>query len=159
LKKGRLLLAAAALAATAPFAAIGPATASVPAFDGKLLGPVFIDRADASVGHVRAQYVCDTAPTAQWHLWVSLKQNAGATHDPALEAEGSSQVAATWLQSHPVDVVCDGKRHVQTFTIDTLEQGFGEGQSGTGWVQFCLIDFADDSSDRAAIVQEWRSVL
>jgi hypothetical protein len=156
LKKQRLFIAAAALVATAPFAAIGPAAAKVPAFEAKLLGPVQIDSANPSVGHVRAQYVCDSAP--DWHLWVSLKQNADATHDPALEAEGSSQVAAAWIQSHPVDFVCDGKRHVQSFTIDTLEQGFGAGQSGTGWVQFCLIDFADESFERAAIVQEWRAV-
>ena len=95
---------------------------------------------------------------AAWHLWASLKQNASGTHDPALEQEGSSAVANTWLQSHPVDFTCDGHRHVQRFTIDTVEQGFGQAVRGEGWVQFCLIDFADASNQRAAIVQEWRSV-
>jgi hypothetical protein len=159
LKKGRLRLAVAALAATAPFVGVGAAGAGVPAFDAKLLGPVHVDRNDPSVAHVRAKYVCDTAEAAQWHLWVSVKQTAEATQDPALEQEGSSAVATTWLQSHPVDFVCDGRQHVQEFTIDTLEQGFGEADTGKGWVQFCLIDFADESFERAAIVQEWRSVL
>jgi hypothetical protein len=157
--KGRTLLAAAALVASAPFVGLGTAGAAVPAFDAKLLGPVRIDKHDASVAYVRAQYVCDQASGAAWHLWASLKENASGTHDPALEQEGSSAVANTWLQSHPVDFRCDGHRHVQRFTIDTLEQGFGDAVRGEGWVQFCLIDFADASNQRAAIVQEWRSVL
>jgi hypothetical protein len=116
------------------------------------------ERSENPLGLTADGVAVDTAASAEWHLWVSLKQNADATHDPALEQEGSSQVAATWIQSHPVDFVCDGKRHVQNFTIDTLEQGFGVGRSGEGWVQFCLIDFADESFTRAAIVQEWRTV-
>jgi hypothetical protein len=39
-----------------------------------------------------------------------------------------------------------------------LEQGFGDAVRGEGWVQLCLFDFADASNQRAAIVQEWRSV-
>lgn len=158
MKKARLLIAAAALIASTPLVGVGTAGAAAPTFDAKLLGPVHVDHDDASVAHVRARYVCDSVESAEWHLWVSLKQNAEATHDPDLEQEGSSAVAATWLQSHPVDVVCDGRWHVQQFAIDTLEQGFGEADAGEGWVQFCLIDFADESSERAAIVQEWRSV-
>jgi hypothetical protein len=158
MKKGRLLIAAAALVSSASFVGMGTAGAAVPAFDAKLLGPVHIDGDDPSVAHVRGKYVCDNVESAQWHLWVSLKQNADATQDPLLEQEGSSAVATTWVQSHPVDFVCDGRQHVQSFTIDTLEQGFGEAIKGEGWVQFCLIDFADESFERAAIIQEWRSV-
>ena len=158
MRKRFTAVAVGAMALVSPFVTAGSAVADVPAFDAKVLGPVLIDRDDPSVAHVRAQYVCDDAET--WHLWVSLKQNEDGTHDEALEGEGSGggQVADTWLQSHPVDFVCDGKVHVQSFTIDTLEQGYGEATDGVGWVQFCLIDFADESFQRAAIIQEWRSV-
>jgi len=158
MKRGRTLLAAAALVATAPFVGVGTASAKPPAFAAKLLGPVKFREHNPNVAYVRAQYVCDTASGAAWHLWASLKQTASGRRDPALEQEGSSAVAATWLQSHPVNFKCDGRRHVQRFTIDTVEQGFGHAVEGKGWVQFCLIDFADASNQRAAIVQEWRSV-
>jgi hypothetical protein len=157
MKKGRTLLAVAALVATAPFVGLGTASAKPPAFGAKVLSVKF-HKHDTNVAYVRAQYVCDKAPGAAWHLWASLKQNASGTRDPALEQEGSSAVATTWLQSHPVNFKCDGRRHVQRFTIDTVEQGFGHAVKGKGWVQFCLIDFADASNQRAAIVQEWRSV-
>jgi hypothetical protein len=87
-----------------------------------------------------------------------LKQNSTHTQDPALEQEGSSEAAATWLQAHPVDFVCDGTWHTQLFTIDTLEQGFGSAGKGVGWVQFCLIDFSDPSFSRAVIIREWDAV-
>jgi hypothetical protein len=115
-----------------------------------------VDKDDPSVAYLRAKYVCDAAPT--WHLWASVKQTATGKKDPALEAGGSSAVAATWLQKHPDNFVCDGRWHVQVFTLDTTEQGFGAAVRGVGWVQFCLIDFADPSNSRAAIVQEWRRV-
>ena len=150
MSKTRALIATAALLASTPFVGTVSADAAVPTFDAKLLGVVQIDKSDPSVGYVLAQYVCDDIEAAAWHLWVSVKQNDTATHDPALEEGGSSGVAATWLQSHPVDFTCDGKRHVQRFTIDTLEQGFGEGQKGVGWVQFCLIDFGDPNEERGS---------
>ena len=156
-KSARIVLAAAAaLTVIGSFVIPARAEAAVPTFGAKLLGPVLVDKNDPSVAYVRAKYVCDDAPA--WHLWVSLKQNADGTHDPALEEEGSSGAAATWLQSHPVDFVCDGGWHNAQFTIDREEQGFGEAQVGEGWVQFCLIDFDDESFERAAIIQEWRSV-
>jgi hypothetical protein len=148
----------AALVCAVGLIGVGPASAKVPTFAAKILGPVHIDETDPSVAHVNAKYVCDTPEDAQWHLWVSLKQNATHTQDPLLEQEGSSAVAATWLQSHPGDFTCDGAWHTQMFTIDTLEQGFGTAGKGDGWVQFCLIDFADPSFTRAVIIQDWGAV-
>jgi hypothetical protein len=157
MRKKCLLIAAVALAAIASVAGTGTASAKeAPAFGAKLLGPVHVDKHDPSVGYVHAKYVCDDVES--WHLWVSLKQNADRTVDEALAQEGSSAIAATWIQSHPTDINCDGRWHVQTFRIDTLEQGFGEAGKGDGWVQFCLIDFADESFTRAAIIQEFGKV-
>ena len=53
--------------------------------------------------------------------------------------------------SHRVSVDCDGKVHVQTFTVDQVETdsfGFPNGdlEEGFGYVQFCLFDenFAEE---------------
>lgn len=153
----RRFLAAIAILAIALFSNVGMATAATPpSFEAQILGPVLIDHRDPSIAYVQARYICDQAP--DWHLWVSIKQNASGTQDQLLDQEHSSGVATTWLQTHPTDLTCDGVWHVQRFTLDTLEQGFGEALKGVGWFQFCLIDFADESFQRAVIIQEWRSV-
>src|SRR3954451_18960854 len=112
-RRTRVFIVVAALIAIAQLAGVGTASAKPPTFAAKLLGPVQIDKDDPSVGTVHALYVCDEAPA--WHLWVSLKQNATGTVDPALAEEGSSGVADAWIQSHPVDFVCDSKWHEQKF--------------------------------------------
>jgi hypothetical protein len=157
MRRARLLIVAGALLASIPLVGVGAAGAT-PAFGARLLGPVVIDKHDPGVAYVHATYMCDKAPTAAWHLWVSLKQNDKGTRDPALSQGGSSSVAATWLQRHPVRFECDGDWHTRWFTINTVEQGFGQAVDGTGWLQFCLIDFGDASMQRAAILQTWRDV-
>src|SRR4051812_43640101 len=58
-----------------------------------LLGPVVTN------GDSAAMWVAYTCKAGN-HLWVSLKQSADGKRDPRLAEEGSSQVAAAWLQSH-----------------------------------------------------------
>jgi hypothetical protein len=100
---------------------------------------VRIDPNDATVGYVTALYICAGGQTDQTHLWVSVKQNASRTYDPALTQDGSSGIAAAWSQSHPTaEVNCDRHLHLQTFRVDQLEQGFGTLGRGWGYVQFCL---------------------
>ena len=104
--------------------------------EATVISHVRIDKNDPSVGYVRARYTCSSDYT---HLWVSVKQTATATADPALTAEGSSEISAAWVQSHPEDFTCDGKNHVQEFRIEAV---FGQLQRGVGYVQFCLTDGA-----------------
>jgi hypothetical protein len=125
-----------AIAALLSFALIAPAGAK-PAGkqQAQVLGTVVTH--DDGTATVRARYICPEG----FHLWVSAKQSADGTPDQRLRLEGSSQIAAAWLQSHPTPdtFTCDGKWHTDTFQIDTAEQGFGELQRGQAWVQFCLI--------------------
>ena len=58
----------------------------------------------------RARYVCPEG----FHLWVSAKQSQDGRRDARLTEEGSSQVAAAWLQSHPEEFTCDGRWHTGT---------------------------------------------
>ena len=126
-------LAAAAIAVLASVATAGAAPKARPT--AKVIGNVKINK--DGTGTVKARYLCP--PSQDWHLWVSAKQVAGGVRDPALEQEDSSAIADTWLQSHVGKFTCDGKWHTDKFTIDTLEQGFGELEKGQAWVQFCLI--------------------
>ena len=134
--KKTYLLAAMAAIAVISLAVITPAGAT-PAGkqQAEILGPVV--RNDDGTATVRARYICPEG----FHLWVSAKQSEKGTPDQRLRLEGSSQIAAAWLQSHPAPgtFTCDGKWHTDTFQIDTAEQGFGEFQQGQAWVQFCLI--------------------
>ena len=47
--------------------------------------------------------------------------------------------SAGWWQSHPQNFTCDGKWRTGSFLIGTFEYGFGELESGSAWVQFCLV--------------------
>lgn len=137
------------VAAIAAFVVVLPAAASAAPpvrNEATVLSHVTIDKGDPSVGYVRARYTCQPGPDAP-HLWVSVKQNASATVDQALTDEGTGfgHVSTTWVQSHPVDVQCDGKNHVQVFQVDTTEPdeggdtvGYGALKRGQGYVQFCL---------------------
>jgi hypothetical protein len=132
----KTFLAAMAAIAVISLAVIAPAGA-VPASkqQAEILGTVV--RNDDGTATVRARYICPEG----FHLWVSAKQSENGRPDQRLRLEGSSQVAAAWLQSHPTPdtFTCDGKWHTGTFQIDTAEQGFGELEQGQAWVQFCLI--------------------
>lgn len=152
----RCLTGAAASAALVPFAPLGAvahaAPAPAPVNTATVISHVTIDKSDPSVGYVQARYTCQ--PQVD-HLWVSVKQNAGATADPELAQEGSGfeHGATTWLQSHPVNMQCDGKNHVQTFRVDTTEYspwagetvGYGQLSRGQAYVQFCLVSTTDES--------------
>ena len=76
--------------------------------------------------------------------------------DPPARVTGSGfgGIATTWVQSHPYDLQCDGKNHVQVFRVDTAEVippefgggtvGYGELIRGEGYVQFCLTSGANE---------------
>jgi hypothetical protein len=130
------------------------AHAARPALDeATVIGHVRIDKHNPAIGYVRARYTCQ--PHID-HLWVSVKQNADATVDPALTEEGSGfgHGAAAWVQAHPQTLRCDGRNHVDVFQVDTTEPappefgggtiGYGALQRGYGYVQFCLTSSADE---------------
>jgi hypothetical protein len=137
MKRALLALAIVVLAAvgTAGLASATPAGKT----DAEVLGNVRIDPTDATVGYVTARYICNGGMTPNTHLWVSVKQTADRSPDPALKGESSSGISAAWSQSHPTaQVTCDGQWHAQTFTISQADYGFGALQQGQGYVQFCL---------------------
>ena len=127
---------------------------SLPSFtvgDAAILGPVHVRGAVADV-HVR--YSC----VGGNHLWVSVKQSASGAIDPAIAGDGSGfgGIAATWWQSHRGSFTCDGKRHVQWFTVDTVEPGSrGVLRKGSAWVQFCVT--TEDAL--IAVRMQWSDVV
>lgn len=152
----RLLVATAAMAGASAVLA-GPASASATTHQAtaaehkttfaRLVGPVVVDRKDHRVGYVTAVYRC----FGEGHLWVSVKQVKDRSKDPRLAAEGSSQISAAWSDSHRNPVTCDGRTHLQVFTVDQTEpysetssdpksSKYGPLKRGYGWVQFCLFD-------------------
>jgi hypothetical protein len=146
--KSLLGLAAVAIAACA---FVGGAFADTGKTVARVVGVVQIDPTDASVGYVTARYSCqpgEPGSTAAAHLFVSVKQSADRTADPAVAGEGAGfgGLVAAWSQSHPTDqVICDGKVHVQTFTVHQgpdedsgFPTGYGQLARGWGYVQFCL---------------------
>jgi hypothetical protein len=106
------------------------------------------------VATVKVRYSCDVGN----HIWVSAKQNASATIDPAVAEEGSGfgGVATAWWQSHRGTFTCDGERHTAVFEVDTVE--FGSGgvlHSGWAWVQFCITT----DEGLSAVVMQWVPVF
>jgi hypothetical protein len=106
-----------------------------------VIGPVFVDRGDPTVGHVTAIYRC----FGDGALWVSVKQTADRSRDPGLTDEGSSSISAAWSMSHRNAVTCDGHLHLGFFSVDQIEtESFFPENSplkfGWGYVQFCLFD-------------------
>lgn len=144
MKKRHFLTAVAAVALVAT-QLLGMAPASAATASARVISRVRIDPTDPSVATVTVYYVCQPGPEEQW-LWVSAKQSATGLKDPRLQEEGSSQVAAAWLQNHPFgQFTCDGTYHTDTFVINTEvdpigNQGFGSLQRGVVWLQFCLFD-------------------
>jgi hypothetical protein len=118
--------------------------------DANVLGNVRIDPNDPTVAYVTARYICSGGMTDETHLWVSVKQTAARRPDTRLKQEESSAIAAAWSQNHPTSqVTCDGKWHVDTFTVSHDEYGFGELQPGQAYVQFCL--FGGDGTFTASM--------
>jgi hypothetical protein len=100
------------------------------------IGKVRIDPNDPTVGYIDAEYRCH----GEGALWISVKQTADRSKDPALAEEGSSGISAAWSMSHGNPVTCDGKTHVQTFVVDQVETSmFGVPRrplvKGFGYVQ------------------------
>jgi hypothetical protein len=115
----------------------------------RVVGPVIRDRANPRIGYVAAIYRC----SGEGSLWISVKQVADGSADPALAEEGSSGIASSWSDSHRNPVTCDGRIHLQKFTVDQEEPYFTENgptgaksdiyaplARGRGYVQFCLFD-------------------
>ena len=70
---------------------------------------------------------------------MSAKQVADRHPDPILQGPESSQYAAGWWQSHPVDFTCDGMWHTQSFLVSDAEYQTGTSLAkGQAWIQFCL---------------------
>src|SRR3954452_619477 len=104
-----------------------------PAKTAKPLGSV--KRVSKKVATLKVKYSCKTGSV----LWISLKQSKSGKKDAALKKEGSSKVAAAWLQSHRNPIKCDGKSHTKTFTVDKVEKGSkGKLVAGEAWLQFCV---------------------
>jgi hypothetical protein len=146
MRSSRNMLAVAVLAAATILGSAAPALAATHAPHGnaaphessaKLISVVH--QTGAGTAEVKARYTCIGEPE-QLHLWVSVKQTADRTADPALAIEGSSGVSAAWSQSHSGVLTCDGKMHVDWFSVDQTEQGFGTLARGMAWVQFCMFD-------------------
>jgi hypothetical protein len=131
-------IAAAAVAALA--VAVAPVGAgaqdAAPAESGATVVSKKVNRNKAGTkATLKVKYTCSQST----HLWVSLKQSKNGKKDPALKAEGSSQAAATWLDSHRNKFTCDGKPHTQRFSVDKVEPGKkGKLRKGYAWLQFCL---------------------
>lgn len=160
MKKVLLSVAAAVLMAST---LVGVALADNGKTDAQVVGTVRIDSNDPTVAYVTARYSCQPGvpgTTAAGHLFVSVKQSATADRDPAVLAEGAGfgHGVAAWSQSHPTDqVICDGKVHVQTFTVHQgadeesgQPTGYGDLATGWGYIQFCL--FGGDGTYAASQV-------
>jgi hypothetical protein len=139
MKRIPLLLTAAAATA----ACVLPVTtaSAAPKPSAEILGTV-VTAPGGDSATVRARYVC----YEETHLWVSAKQMDDGERDAALLQEGSSEYADNWLQQHPESLQCDGRNHVQSFTIDKTEYspwfggyvGHGSLRKGQAFVQFCM---------------------
>jgi hypothetical protein len=139
MKKRWMLAAAVAATAAGSFGATS-ASAEGPT-RAELVGAVRIDPNDPTVAYITANYRC----YGEGGLWISVKQTEDRSRDTALLEEGSSGISAAWSMSHRNPVTCDGKVHVETFTVDQVETdsfGFPNGdlEAGFGYVQFCLFD-------------------
>jgi hypothetical protein len=135
--KGSLLVVAAlvigAVALNGGLAAAAPAGK----LDSQVIGNVEIDSEDPTIAYVTARYICEGGAGA--HVWASVKQAESRRPEQWLTEEGSGASSAAWSHSHRLSVTCDGQWHVDTFTVDQEEWGWGELQQGQAWVQFCVI--------------------
>jgi hypothetical protein len=120
----------------------------------QVIAIVKIDRRHPGQATVIAKYRCTVADPVNdpSHLWVSVKQNDQGSFDPKLAEEGSGfgGTATRWEDSHRNPVVCDGKLHVDKFTVDQLEGKAGVYKTlkpGVAWVQFCLFDDTTPKGD------------
>src|SRR3954453_5027739 len=152
--KRTMTAAAAALAvAVTPVAALA-AEQGAPAKTAETLSSAVIAKDKASA-KLKVRYSCKTGET----LWISLKQTKSGKKSKALKAEGSSQVAAAWWQSHRNTIKCDGKKHTKKFTVDKVEDGSkGTLRKGSAWLQFCVTTGEGENSKLTVSVAKWVSV-
>ncbi len=141
----RSLVAGTALAATSVLALAAPAAAAPRAtLEADVVGTVRIDPADPTVAEVQVRYRCTGGE--ELGLWVSVKQTADRSADPALTGHGSSGISAAWSDSHRNEFTCDGRSRVATFEVDQQEPAWDGGEraaqgalaKGQAYVQFCL---------------------
>lgn len=140
MRKTIKMLTVAAVAAAALFGTAAPAMARPSSTTSvRIVGN--LHRTSATTAIVRAQYTC-TGAAEQTHIWISVKQNATYTADPALATEGSGggMIASAWSQTHAAVLTCDGRQHLGAFTVDQSEQGYGTLGQGVAYMQFCLFD-------------------
>ena len=115
--------------------------------DAQVIGNVQIDADDPTTAQFSARYICEGGEGA--HVWASVKQAGSGLPEQWLTEEGSggrAMAEGAWSHSHRNTVVCDGRWHVDTFTVDQLEWGGGELQQGQAWVQFCVIPPGGDEN-------------
>ena len=129
MKKRFLVMAAFLVAGVALSAGLAMA-APAGKLDSQVIGNVRIDENDPTVGYVTARYICEGGDGA--HVWVSAKQAESALPEQWLTEEGSGANSATWSHSHANAATCDGNWHVDTFTINQEEWGWGELDAGAG---------------------------
>jgi hypothetical protein len=130
----KTILAIAALV-TAGVALTAGSAIGVPAgkLDSQVIGNVRIDPNDPTVAYVTARYICEGGDGA--HVWASVKQAESRRPEQWLTEEGSGANSAAWSHSHANTVTCDGRWHVDTFTVNQLEWGWGDLEQGQAWVQ------------------------
>ena len=135
-----IALALVAIAATAgAVAQASPSEGSDPHAKAKFVSKIK-PQAGGDKATLKASYRCSEGEA----LWVSAKQTATGEKDKALKDEGSSEVAASWLQSHRNKFTCDGKKRTAKFAIDLKERGSkGALVEGEAWVQFCVVSGDD----------------
>ena len=145
--KTRILAIAALLTAAVALSAGLAMAAPAGKLDSQVIGNVRIDANDPTVAYVTARYICEGGDGA--HVWVSAKQAESARPEQWLTEEGSGEASAAWSHSHANTVTCDGNWHVDTFTINQEEWGWGDLQQGQAWVQFCVIPPGEDPESGA----------
>ena len=146
MKRLSILAVSAAALAVMAIAPLGASATPAAKSQAQVLGPVVLN--DDGTATVRARYICQESD----HLWVSAKQVEDGRPDARLQGEGSSAVAANWMQSHPEPstFTCDGNWHTDSFVIETADFGpmapdWGALERGQAWVQFCLLTTANEN--------------
>jgi hypothetical protein len=130
----------------------GPAYAAKVDYANPRVAWVHNVKATADSATLTAKYRC-WGGNEGTHLWVSLKQGGGISGpaDELAQQEGTSLLAASWYDSHPEGVVCNGKWQIQRFTV-YREMGIPDYHpdpwqpltKGPAFLQFCLFDSTAD---------------
>lgn len=144
MRKIPMLLAVGALTLSGAAPALA---APAPTASGDVVGVARIT--SAGTAELRVRYRCSSEDPPV-NLWVAVKQGERLVETPD-HSGTSSRNADAYAQSHPAlsTLRCDGKTHVQTFTVNQVEptfpgappqaSGFGTLTKGAKtYVQFCL---------------------